>query len=189
VGAAVAGLYNAQASLSSNDIQQQLTITDNFGAPSSLLATATYPNWVDLDINVDGSPLPHLTNSQCSNFRSLVTSTQLKARLIDELSRVLPVSSFGIVMPTSAVNCNPAFSLATYPDQQAVFNINKLKLTSVFTLFSDESYVVYNNGSILNHTLQPPEATAPLSVFAVRQAVQAALGRIFFDTFQNFTGL
>ena len=181
-------VYTSQ--ISSLTVSQQTTNADlyQYTAPPSILAVGSY-SWVDLGIADDGSPLPYLTNDGCALFlASLSSQASIKAYLIAELAKALPVASTAISI-NSDIKCSNALPLQVRGDQKANFNVSGLQITTRYTLFSISAiYVTYLNTSV-NHALQPTETNAPLSLARVRNALEEALRRVYLGTLQTHYGL
>ena len=186
----VATQNNAISSAASSALQSTISNLVQNGAPSvSLFATGTY-SWSDLQVAVDGSNLPPLTNDQCTAFMSTVTSqSALKLQLASMMAQILPVPASAILFPTANLACGPYYPFGTRGDQEAVFAVTGLRIMALYTLFANgPSYVAYVNTSV-DHSQQQAELSAPLNLENVRNALQTSLRVVFLQGYQQYLGL
>ena len=174
---ALANSQTASLAASINDLK-------NHGSDTSMLATGTY-SWTNLDVEDDGSSLPPMTNKDCHIVVGIeTTAVSLKALLIAELAKILPVPVAGLTI-SSPITCAPRYPLQVRDDQASVFTVHGLGITTRYTLFgSDANFVTYTG--TVDSTLQQPELLAPLSNHNVRQFVQEALRRIYLSEVEQY---
>ena len=181
---------SAQSSLAQSiaaNVAQDLGSLLGNGSSLQLLATGTY-NWTNINIVDDGSNLPPLTNAQCLVFNQFFVAAQssLKSQLAAQMAKTLPLPADGISFASGAIVCGPQYPLQTRSDQHALFVVEGLQLTTLYTMFAKGvGYVTYASPSV-NHNLQVSEALAPLSIAAVRSALQTSLRRVFLATMQSY---
>ena len=192
-------LLNAQASAQSGvassagtSLQAAITSLATFGATPSLLATGTY-SWTDIDIVHDVSSLPSLTNSQCSRVMSFVSTVRgqsgFHSDVVAQMVNVLPVSRGGVSFPGGNLTCGPFYPLGTADDQRAVFSVQGLQLTALYTEFGRlATYVTYANSSV-DHSLQPAEIASLLNSANVRTSLQDAMRVVVLSYLRQYYGL
>ena len=183
-------INNKIVTKAATNLQLALNALVNNGAPPTLSATGTY-SWTDVDIAADNSGLMHLSNAQCTQFMSLISSQSwLKSQLAAEMAKTLPVPSYGIVFGTTNVTCKAYRVFGTASDQRAAFTVNGLTVTAYYALFAqDATYVVYESSSV-DHSVQEAEIYGPpLGVGTVKLALQASLRRVYLALVQSYLGL
>ena len=182
------GAYQTSlATTAQSTISSILSDLQLIGADNSSSATGTY-NWTNINIVDDGSNLPPLTNAQCLVFNQFFVAAQssLKSQLAAQMAKTLSLPADGISFASGAIVCGPQYPLQTRSDQHALFVVEGLQLTTLYTMFAKGvGYVTYASPSV-NHNLQVSEALAPLSIAAVRSALQTSLRRVFLATMQSY---
>ena len=181
-------MADQQASLSStshlvmNATSSLLDPVKALGLPSTSFASAKY-GWTDLGVSDDNSGVAPLTNSECAVFSASVTNqATLALSLAAELAKALPVLPANLTIQ-SPITCAPRRPMQTRPDQVAVFTISDINLVAISTLFAaNADYVTMPAASSVGSFT---EANSPLSVRAVRSALQNALRRIFLTAYRN----
>ena len=157
-----------------SDLQLILTALENFGTPTSNIATGAY-SYTDLNIVQDNSALPRLTNADCQRVLDAIESQDaFKSAIADALALFLPVGAGGVQFPPDDFVCAPLSPLQTRGDQRSSFKVQNLRLTADYTLFGrTASYITIDPG--LDRSKQPVEISAPLNTQKVRAALQDAL--------------
>jgi hypothetical protein len=179
-----------QATLASDvstSLNALLTYIARYGCSPSIIATGTF-SFTNLNIVQDTSSLPRLTNGECSRLLESVSDEDLKSQFAEQASVLLPVFPGGIEFPDDELKCTPAFPFQTAADQRAVFAINGLKLSAVYTLFSRTAANLEISPS-LDRNNQPPEISAPLNSQKIRAALQDALRLVVLTALRDSYGL
>ena len=120
-----------QASVSALTASLAASISDlkNHGSDTSMLATGTY-SWTDLNVEDDGSSLPPMTNKDCHIVVGIeTTAASLKASLMTELAKVLPVPVEGLIV-SNPITCAPRYPLQVRDDQASVLTVRGLGITT-----------------------------------------------------------
>ena len=183
-------INNKIVTKAATNLQLALNALVNNGAPPTLSATGTY-SWTDVDIAADNSGLMHLSNAQCTQFMSLISSQSwLKSQLAAEMAKTLPVPLSGIVFGTGNITCKAYRVFGTASDQRAAFTVNGLTVTAYYALFAqDATYVVYGSSGV-DHSVQKVEAAGPfLSKDNVRTALEKSLRLTYVTQLQSYIGL
>ncbi len=163
--------YNATINAAENAIEVLGQQVSSAGASPNFIATGTY-SWSDLSASVSSLANPALTNLECETVLANFNASTLTSKFVNSVSLLLPISPQAITMIAN-LTCGPVIPGQTLDDQPAYYTA-EFNISAHYIYFaSDASYVTY--ASVVDHSLQFLEDSAPLNEQNVKDAVNRAL--------------